>query len=533
MKKSLFVIFSFLIFLIFSSSVFFVNSSSETKINFSIYASKNISGLIGAKYLNIKMLLPQTFENSVMSQTIPDSNMRFYFSPENYKVQNIYQDKYGNKVLELQWNKLNSSTIEFNFSGLLEIKKPSYFLNDTIDDLKKNLSSDLLIYINEETENIPINIDEFNYIAKQILKYSNNEFIIIYNLINLLRREINFNYNYDDYKAQDVLLNREGNREGILHLIMGILRAMSIPCRAVLAYSIPIERKSIKNIDLELKYEKGIYTFIEVYFPSVGWIPIDPFEYYAFPTRPFIKIGVALDFLNIPYFNYETDIKNAKFFEDYSINIENIIDNFFIAENYNLDKSFSSLIFCPENIKNYMDDILEISLANFNIPINKYEKKQVSNELIIKNRNNFIEIPFDIKNYYQPIIFNREIKLKRIDIPIVNISGEGRIQIYIYKYINGEISKQPVLTSFYKSTRSFSFGSNNINDLYVSFSFPENKLQAGEYLIVVKNILNTTYKGYYYGINYIENKVYKNIFKIDDKRNIYTNYNLIMNVFFE
>ncbi|MCX8058698.1 MAG: transglutaminase-like domain-containing protein [Spirochaetes bacterium] len=519
-------------FFIFNSFLMYIGNESQTKINFSIYSNKNVSNLKGSKYYRLKMLLPQTNESTFISQIIPDSNMRFYFSPENYKAQNIYQDKFGNKILEMEWRNINSSTVEFNFNGLLEIKNGDYKFDDTVNDLRNNLSPDLLIYINESTDNVPLNVDEFNYLAKQFLKTSQNQFLIIFNLLRWIRKEIDFNGGYDNYNAENVLLNREGNREGIMHLILAILRSMSIPCRAVIAYSLPIERKYSKNIDVELKYEKGLYTLIEVYFPSYGWVPFDPFEYYIYPTRPYIKIGVSLDFVDMPYFNYETDIKTSKFFEDFAINIENINDNF-LSSKSTISDNFESIIFIPDYIKNLFNDIVDIIIPKGALQFIKYDKKVSTNNIIIKNRNNYLEIPFENKNYYQPILFSKDIKIKRIDIPMIRLSGEGRIQIFIYKNINGEISKTPVLTSYYRSTTNISFGSNNLDELYVQFTFPENKLEAGEYYIVVRNILNTTYKGAYFGCNYIENRTYKNIFKIENNKIVYTNYNLIMNIIYE
>lgn len=527
-KKLVFILIILIIVVVFNNSIVYLTSDSKTRISFNLYSSKSIIQLGKATYLDLKMYLPQNFENYNSSQTISDTSFYIRLSPRKPKKQEIYTDDFGNKIMHVRWEGMKAITIELQFNGLITSFANFDSFNDTFPIDLSSSSQDVITFL-KPTEFTQTDKYEIKYLARKLSENENLEVKVIHNIFNWVKSNIEFNPDHKNYDALSVLINREGSREGILNLIVALLRAANIPVKASIGYSLPASITSFKG--LSLKFEKGIYSFLEIYFPSKGWLYFDPFKYFASSFVNFIKLGSSLNFVNTNYFTFETDAESPQIIDNVEFSpSEESID--YKMESLNEDNN-KTICFYPEILKQYNLDPINLDDINEVISYIKYKKTDKSKDNIIdyRNKTNFIELPLVPSRFYQPLILDKEITLEKISIPFIKYSGSGKLAVYIYKNVDGKVG-DVIGKSYIKTSSSISYGENSFKGLYVSFIFPELKLKPGKYffrVVPLSSSLNVSYYAMnYMGGKYISSMIYK-------YKNIYkkTNFNTIFKLYYK
>lgn len=517
-----------LIIIIFNNSIIYLTHDSKTRISFNLYSSKSIIKLGKVSYLDLKMYLPQNFENFNSSQTISDTSFYIRLSPRKPVKKEIYFDEFGNKIMHVRWERMKAVTVELQFNGLLTSYADFDSFNDSYPLDLSSLSQDTITFL-KPTEFTQTDKYEIKYLSRKLSENENLEVKVVYNILNWVKSHIEYNPDHKNYDAFSVLLNREGSREGILNLILALLRSANIPVKASIGYTLPISIRKFKG--LSLKFEKGIYNFLEIYFPSKGWLYFDPFKFFASAFVNFIKLGSSLDFINNHYFTFETDAENPQ-----------IIDNFeFSPSDESIDYEMESIIenhrkticFFPEILKQYelkSPNVTDIDEVISYIKYKETEKKD-KNVIDYRNKTNYIEIPLVPSRFYQPFNIDKTITIEKIAIPFIKYSGNGKLAIYFYKNNNGKVGKI-VGKSYIKTSSSISYGENSFEGLYVYFIFHKLKLTPGKYYFRIVP-LSSSLSVSYYAMNYVGGKYispmiyrYKNLYKR-------TNFNVIFKLFYE
>jgi hypothetical protein len=99
-----------------------------------------------------------------------------------------------------------------------------------------------------------------------------------------------------EYGALFSLHSGRGNCQNYSHLSAALLRSQGIPVRIVNGMTLkePYEVKVGDQI-LSLNMAQGRHSWIEVYFPDLGWMPFDPQQSELFVSNRFIRIEVGID----------------------------------------------------------------------------------------------------------------------------------------------------------------------------------------------------------------------------------------------
>jgi hypothetical protein len=89
----------------------------------------------------------------------------------------------------------------------------------------------------------------------------------------------NISYGYNPYgsDALTTLVTGWGNCANYAHIALALVRAAGIPARLVHGYSFtkPYSLPT-GNDPIEASWGQGTHAWIEVYYPSLGWVPYDP-----------------------------------------------------------------------------------------------------------------------------------------------------------------------------------------------------------------------------------------------------------------
>jgi hypothetical protein len=100
----------------------------------------------------------------------------------------------------------------------------------------------------------------------------------------------------EQFDAIYSLASRKGNCQNFSHLSAALMRASGIPVRVVNGVTLnkPLNITRGGGM-LTYKMAQGHHSWIEVWFPDLGWVPFDPQQTAMFVLNRFIRIEVGLD----------------------------------------------------------------------------------------------------------------------------------------------------------------------------------------------------------------------------------------------
>jgi len=88
----------------------------------------------------------------------------------------------------------------------------------------------------------------------------------------------------------------KGNCQNYSHLSAALMRAVGIPVRIVNGITLKQPYTiDMGNRKMTLKMAEGRHSWIEVFFPDLGWVPFDPQQTQLFVSNRFIRVEVGMD----------------------------------------------------------------------------------------------------------------------------------------------------------------------------------------------------------------------------------------------
>ncbi len=448
--------------------------------------------------LTLEIFLPGDYTNGVNIQKISGMSLG-NISGGNFKKR-ITIDKYGNRKLHLQFFNLNKEIFldyGFIFSSRVKPRRnkfPSRFpinLTTRKKHYKHLRFTGKVQYGNKRVINL----------VRFLTSKHNELYKAVLEIFFWVRQNVHHDPNqaYDD--GLTTYLNRKGNEKGILNLILMLLRTAKIPCRVVKGIS--IDKKFVyrlKQENLEFRYPRGYYKWIEIFFPTRAWVPFDINASYFFVPDNIIRLGVGND---------TEEIKDLQKLSNGILLKSN--DNFFV-ESMNINKYINSL-YSQNNLFNNIalppgDDSRFINSLNKDVKINtlyfgRYlPHKNVNSYPIFIYINNVKKqtkystlVKYKITektNYAQQVDLQKHLFLDHIALPIY-FSGiyPAKVRVEIYKDDKNKPGKL-YARSYY---RILTESKNGIN--IHKFYFERQKwpfLEKGKYWIVLK----TSKKGQIY-----------------------------------
>jgi hypothetical protein len=241
--------------------------------------------------VDLTFVIPQTFKSATFSQVI--SGLKFNFSTEPAKKSES-EDTYGNKIIKYSW--LNPKTsfqagVEFLADNSVSLNK----LETTAPFPLGNLDADLKRYLTG-SEQVPLDNAGIKTKAAELVKNCQSEFAAVQNILSWVIDHMQYVLTPPEYGALYSLQSGKGNCQNYSHLAAALLRSSGIPVRIVNGITLkePYDIKVGTQI-LTLNMAQGRHSWIEVYFPDLGWMPFDPQQSELFVSNRFIRVEIGLD----------------------------------------------------------------------------------------------------------------------------------------------------------------------------------------------------------------------------------------------
>ena len=222
--------------------------------------------------LNLSYVIPESFDSPTYSQRISDFNINFTQEPEEKKE---WVDKRGNRVLDYAWTNPRQpieAEIIFQAQNLVALEK---VVSETSFPLG-TLSAEVEPYL-VSTEMVTANEENIRDLSTEIVSEAKTEYEAVHKILSWVIDHVNYVLDPVEFSAVYSLRTGRGNCQNFSHLAAALMRAQGIPVRVVNGITLkePYDVQ-LENRILTLNMAQGRHSWIEVYFPDLGWMPFDP-----------------------------------------------------------------------------------------------------------------------------------------------------------------------------------------------------------------------------------------------------------------
>lgn len=289
MKRSLFVC----LIVLLASPVFGENyllvGGQQSQINYTM--EQIVKPSSGTRKLILNFVVPEDFNSPTYRQKI--KNLEFNFFPPPSSRKNSVDER-GNKIIEVTWKAPLTrvkTTVRLNATNSMSLEALQTNAPFPLTGLPKQARMYLKSSEQVDTNNLQIRAK-----AKQLTDSAKTEFDAVQKILTWVVDHMNYVVAPLSYDATYSLINGKGNCQNYSHLAAALMRVIGIPVRIVNGISLkqPYDIK-IENTILTMKMAQGRHSWIEVYFPELGWIPFDPQVTEMFVSNRFIRVEVGLD----------------------------------------------------------------------------------------------------------------------------------------------------------------------------------------------------------------------------------------------
>ncbi len=245
----------------------------------------------GIRKMVLSFVVPQSFQSPTYSQEVSDFKLSFRPEPQE-RTTNM--DKRGNRITTATWT-TPPSAIDVSLSctaasrtNLSAIETKAPFPLATVDpEFQDYLSA---------TEQVQSGDPRIRQLAAELTKGVKTQFDAVQRIIGWVVDHVHYVTPPVRYDALYSLESGKGNCQNYSHLSAALLRAVGIPARIVNGVTLnqPFDIKWAKGI-MTFKMGQGRHSWIEVWFPDLGWVPFDAQNTVLFVSNRFIRVEVGVD----------------------------------------------------------------------------------------------------------------------------------------------------------------------------------------------------------------------------------------------
>ncbi len=255
-----------------SATIYYYSGTMDA--SFTVEDSIEISIPAGIAGFTYYYPLPQIYDYDVNSQSVDSPQLTFSPSPD---ISITNTDEFGNQYLELFWNNPSpgtiTGTVTYSISNTANLDK---FTTSDLFPLNSNLTQEFGQFL-EATEQVQSDNTMITYLASSLTNGLDQEWEAVLAICGWVRDNITYGPN-QNVDAVSTYIDKVGVCANFSHLSCAILRAAGIPAKYVTGYSLsksytlPYNWGSFNSIN----WNQGPHAWVDIFYPSLGWIPYDP-----------------------------------------------------------------------------------------------------------------------------------------------------------------------------------------------------------------------------------------------------------------
>jgi transglutaminase-like putative cysteine protease len=268
---------------------YLLNGGQESQINYQMV--QNVQPSSGTRKIVLSFVVPESFNSPTYMQKIVDVDFNFVPAPSERKDTT---DERGNKVVEVTWKPpLKPVTATIRLTAMNSVKLQ--VLQTRAPFPPSGLPGQVKAYL-QATEQVAAGDEKIRAKARELTASASTEFDAVQKILTWVVDHMHYVLTPPNYDATYSFGSGKGNCQNYSHLAAALMRAVGIPVRIVNGITLkkPYDIDMGKSI-LTMKMAQGRHSWIEVYFPDLGWVPFDPAGTELFVSNRFIRVEVGLD----------------------------------------------------------------------------------------------------------------------------------------------------------------------------------------------------------------------------------------------
>jgi hypothetical protein len=254
--------------------------------------AQDIEVAAGTGELIVSFVVPVNFRSLTCQQQVSDLNFEFRPLPGRQETKN---DTRGNQIRTFFWQKpagVVNTALSFRADNRVNLE---VIRDDRSPFPMRNLPREATIYL-QPTAQVQADDPAIQAKAQELTASAATATQASRNILFWVVEHMQYILMPEQYDALYAFRTGKGNCQNYSHLAAALMRAVGIPVRIV--NGITLDRPySLKTENSEYQFEmaQGRHSWIEVFFPQIGWVPFDPQRTEFFVSNRYVRIEVGID----------------------------------------------------------------------------------------------------------------------------------------------------------------------------------------------------------------------------------------------
>ena len=287
--KRLVLLFTVLACGLLYSENYVIQGSQTSEIRYQLSQRVEVAGK--TKSLSLSFVVPESFESPTFTQRVSNVDLKLVPEPSE---KNQVKDKRGNVVIQAKW-KNPASTIDASMSFTANNETHLKSMQSSAPFPLPNIPGELEDYLSD-TKQVQVNNPQISAKAQELVAGVKTEFDAVQRILTWVVDNVRYVTPPKQYDALYSFQSGKGNCQNYSHLSAALMRRVGIPVRIVNGVTLkqPYVVKMPEG-EFTFKMGQGRHSWIEVWFPDLGWVPFDPQQSELFVSNRYVRIEVGVD----------------------------------------------------------------------------------------------------------------------------------------------------------------------------------------------------------------------------------------------
>jgi hypothetical protein len=268
---------------------YLINGGQESQIRYQL--TQRVEPANQTKSLTLSYVIPENFESPTYRQKIENFKLDFQPQPSQRKET---RDRRGNPIVTVVWDNPSrpvDAVMQFTAKNKTVLAK----LESQAPFPPGGLPSEIKVYT-APSEQVQSNDPAIRAKSQELVRGVQTEFDAVQRILTWVVDHMRYVTPPEQFDALYSFGSGKGNCQNFSHLAAALMRPAGIPARIVNGATLdrPYTVKTPEG-EFTFKLGNGRHSWIEVYFPDLGWVPFDPQQTELFVSNRFIRVEVGVD----------------------------------------------------------------------------------------------------------------------------------------------------------------------------------------------------------------------------------------------
>ena len=445
-----------------------VSGDMSSKLRYEI--QQRISPDPGISRMKLSCVIPKSSKSVTFEQEISGVKLEFVPPPQDRQEKT---DRHGNRIITAIWEKPQSdATVKLAFDARTRTRLE--LLNTRGTFPLSGIPPDKELFL-EPTKQVQSQHSEIMNLSSKLIQGATSQFDAVQRIITWVINNLKYVNPPPQYDALFALETGKGNCQNFSHLSAALLRAAGIPTRIVNGVTLnKAYHVSRDEGPLTFKMAQGRHSWVEIWFPDLGWVPFDPQQTELFVSNRYIRVEIGVDnneTINDGLLRWtKTKGSQARLKMQEAINAA-FDDDRIVLHGRRQEYGPKGLLLCPQVNSDFktvqlakkvdlpqftnqqlkgMQFRLPYIFGNLSFPINvdfafpgegmgPGKKQQITRSFLVESAE---YVTGRATQYAQVFLLDKPILLEKISLALHNFGGDGMLWINLMEDLNGKPGKQ-------------------------------------------------------------------------------------------